>query len=69
MGLSVLLVCVGCMLPAVGALLILMSIPITSWDASWDEIKKAGSIMFHKRKFQVGLVCLVIGLLIILYIL
>lgn len=63
----------GCLLPVLGLFLIIWSIPIshpgTSWNASWVEIKEAFGIMFHKRRFQAGLTCIVVGLLILWYIL
>lgn len=72
MEMFVFLLVIGCLLPAVGFLLVICSIPIshpgTSWDASWTEIKEAFGVMFHKRRFQAGLICIVVGLLILWYI-
>lgn len=68
MGPLIVLLCLGCALPAVGALLMIMAIPFTSWSASWVEFKSAFHVMLHNRKFQVGIICIVIGIFIILYI-
>lgn len=63
----VVLLILGCLLVPVGFLLLLSSTPITSWDSSWSEIKDAFRIMVHRRRFQVGLICIVVGMLILWY--
>lgn len=60
------IVVMGMLLFSFGGLTIITAIPATSWDSSWAEIKEAFSIMFRTRRFQVGAVCLVIGLLMIM---
>lgn len=69
MPIFVFLVILGCLLPALGAILVISAIPITSWDASWGEIKEAFHVMFSNRRFQAGLACIAVGLLILLPIL
>lgn len=63
------LVILGCLLVPFGILLVIWSIPAshpsTSWDASWAEIKDAFRVMFHKSRFQAGLICIIVGLLIL----
>ena len=66
MGPFIALLCLGCMLSAIGALLMIMAIPFTSWDAPWKEIKESFSVMVHRRSFQAGLICMAVGLLILL---
>lgn len=60
------MIVLGCLLPAFGAILIISAIPMTSWDVSWAEIKEAFHIMFSKPRFQIGLVCIILGLFIFL---
>ena len=66
MGPLIALFCLGCVLLAGGALSMLTAISFVSWDASWNEIKRACGAMIHRRRFQVGLVCVAVGLLILL---
>lgn len=66
-GLFVCMVVLGCLLPAFGAMLIFSAIPTTSWDSSWAEIKEAFHIMFSKPRFQIGLVCFVLGVIVLLF--
>lgn len=66
MPIFVFLVILGCLLPVLGAILVISAIPITSWDASWGEIKEAFHIMFSKPRFQIGLICIILGLFILL---
>ncbi len=68
MGTFVFLVCLGCMMPAVGSLLVCTSIPPTSWDASWEEFKDAFNTIAHKRRFQAGSICIAVGMLIVFFI-
>jgi len=63
------LLILGCLLIPFGSFLLLFSIPITSWDAPWAEIKDAFKIMVHRRRFQVGLICIVVGMLLLWYLL
>lgn len=59
----VFLTVLGILLVAFGALTMITAIPCTSWDSSWTGLKEAFYIMFHKRRFQVGLICFVVGFL------
>lgn len=72
MGLFIILLTSGCLLIPFGSFLLIRSIPAShpgaSWDASWTEVKEAFSIMLHKRSFQVGLSCIIAGVLILWYI-
>lgn len=60
------MIVLGGLLAGFGPILIISAIPMTSWDASWAEIKEAFHIMFSKPRFQIGLACLVLGLIILL---
>lgn len=66
MGPLIALFCLGCLLIPGGALLMIVDIPVTSRGVSWNEFKRACGIMIHRRRFQVGLVCVAVGLLILL---
>lgn len=67
MGWFIFLFTIGPLLFAFGALLTLSAIPAshpgTTWDATWAEMKEAFHILFHRRRFQVGLVSAIVGFL------
>lgn len=55
----------GGLLLSLGAILTIMNIVPTSLDASWNEVKEAFRIMFDRPQFRIGVVCVVIGFLMV----
>ncbi len=51
----------GTLLFGFGAIILITAIPCTSWDASRTELKETFYIMVHRRRFQVGLICVITG--------
>jgi len=61
----VFLLILGFLLLFAGAMLVLASVPFTSWGASWADTKAAFRIMVRSRRFQAGAVCVIAGFLLV----
>lgn len=65
----VFLVIAGALLFGFGSIVMFTAIPFTTWGTSWEELKEAFFVMIHKRRFQVSLICVIAGFLMMMSVL